>query len=252
MTFLSLVPISRMASAGGVLSAILAFGCATYEEYTHRDPVGVAVEIDSVPQGAEVYIARAPSGILPGEPGGEWVARGGFGFMGRTPLKLEDEIIRSTKGVRKVLSGGVVLYDTTGLPVYQENTRRIVLLKPSYRTVDVTERIGSETRLRFQMDRMEGEAPEGEAGTKGPAVVQGAQGKLSIVSVPSPAEVEIDGRYIGETPATVQLSPGSHQLLLRRAGHADWRREIEILPASDQKVSAALEKEANRGQGHMR
>ncbi len=232
----------RPASVGGIFFALLGFGCSTYQEYIHRDKVPVVVEIDSVPQGAEVYLARTPSVVAPGEPGGEWVAKGGFSFMGRTPLQVEDEIFRSTKGVRK-MSGGVVIYETTGIPVYLENTRRIVLLKAGYKAVDITERIGSETRLRLMLDRTEGSAPGGEAETRGPEVLPGTQGRLSIVSVPSPAEVQIDGRYIGETPAAVQLPPGTHQLLLRRPGHADWKREIEIHPASDQKVSATFEKE---------
>jgi hypothetical protein len=221
----------------------LAIGCSTYEEYTRREKVAVVMEIDSVPQGAEVYISRSPSSLPPGEPGGEWIARGGFSFRGRTPLQEQDEIVASTKGVRKVLPGGAILYETTGVAVYQENARRIVLITPGFRTVDVTERIGSEPRLRFKLERLEGKDGSAEPEAKGPRVLPGAQGRLSIVSVPSPADLEIDGHYVGETPANLQLPAGNHKLLLKRPGYTEWRREIETFPGSDQKVSATLETE---------
>ena len=245
-SILSLVSKCHLALLAGACSAVPFSGCAHYEDHTQRDKVSAVMEIDSIPQGAEVYISRVLSDAVPGEPGGDWVAKGAFGFVGRTPLKVDDEIIRSKKSTRKTMTGGVVVYDATGVPVYEENLRRVVLLKPGFKAIDVTQPIGIETQLRLQLVRndstkKDGDQGDGEKGTRAPEAQSGTQGKLSIVSVPTPADVEIDGRYVGETPAAVQLPPGSHQILVHRKGQADWKRTIELFPGSDQKVTATLE-----------
>src|SRR6266550_8770276 len=38
------------------------------------------------------------------------------------------------------------------------------------------------------------------------------------------AEIFIDDKFLGNAPATLKLSPGSHAVLLKLPGHTDWRR----------------------------
>jgi hypothetical protein len=48
---------------------------------------------------------------------------------------------------------------------------------------------------------------------------------------PEDAEVEIDGASAGiayQLTRAVALTPGVHQIVIRRAGHETWRGEVEI------------------------
>src|SRR5208282_1460824 len=51
-----------------------------------------------------------------------------------------------------------------------------------------------------------------------------AQASLSIDSTPPGADVEIDGAFVGNTPSTVSVAPGSHQIVVKKKGFADWTK----------------------------
>ena len=51
----------------------------------------------------------------------------------------------------------------------------------------------------------------------------------------------IDDKFLGNAPATLKLSPGSHAVLLKSPGHADWRRILEVLKSSKVSLKATLE-----------
>jgi len=52
---------------------------------------------------------------------------------------------------------------------------------------------------------------------------------------PVDAEVEIDGTSRGSAAElqAVQLEPGAHQIIIRKAGHETWRGEVEITTRSE-------------------
>lgn len=66
------------------------------------------------------------------------------------------------------------------------------------------------------------------------------QQQLSVFSEPSGAELVIDGRPVGTTPWSGELTPGTHRLALSRTGHAGATRVIELGPAHALDVSLAL------------
>ena len=47
--------------------------------------------------------------------------------------------------------------------------------------------------------------------------------------------------FLGNAPATLKLPAGSHAILLKFPGHADWRRTLEALKSSKVSLEAALE-----------
>jgi hypothetical protein len=55
-----------------------------------------------------------------------------------------------------------------------------------------------------------------------------APARLTIHSEPAGASVTVDGRAAGETPISVELSPGAHELALMAAGHAGARKKITL------------------------
>jgi S1-C subfamily serine protease len=68
-----------------------------------------------------------------------------------------------------------------------------------------------------------------------------AAGTVIISSDPDGAEIFIDDEFHGNTPATLRLSAGSHAIVLKFPGHADWHRTLEILKSSRTSLKAALD-----------
>jgi PEGA domain len=61
---------------------------------------------------------------------------------------------------------------------------------------------------------------------------------LGIASEPDGAEVELDGRFVGNAPIDVEVDPGVHLISLSLTGHQPWSREMEVVPGS--RISATL------------
>lgn len=55
-----------------------------------------------------------------------------------------------------------------------------------------------------------------------------AQVSLNIESTPPGADVEIDGAFVGNTPSTVSVAPGSHQVTVKKKGYADWTKTLNV------------------------
>jgi hypothetical protein len=53
---------------------------------------------------------------------------------------------------------------------------------------------------------------------------------LAITSVPTGAEIQVDGRSRGRTPTSLSLSAGEHRLTLRSDGYADATERIALQP----------------------
>jgi S1-C subfamily serine protease len=68
-----------------------------------------------------------------------------------------------------------------------------------------------------------------------------AVGTVSISSDPDGAEIFIDDKFHGNTPAALKLPAGAHAIVLKFPGHADWRRTLEVLKSSKTSLKATLE-----------
>ncbi|HEY3743678.1 MAG TPA: PEGA domain-containing protein [Bryobacteraceae bacterium] len=53
------------------------------------------------------------------------------------------------------------------------------------------------------------------------------------------AEIEVDGKFVGNTPATVSMSPGIHSLTVRK-GQITWSREVDLPPGMSALIQAQL------------
>ena len=65
-------------------------------------------------------------------------------------------------------------------------------------------------------------------------------GTLTIASEPDSAEVYVDGKFVGNAPATLKLPTGSHTIRLKSLGHIDWERTIEMLKDSQLNLKAQM------------
>ena len=59
-----------------------------------------------------------------------------------------------------------------------------------------------------------------------------AQAPIAVSSTPSGADIEIDGAFVGNTPSTVDLAPGIHEVTVKKSGFADWTRKLNVTGGS--------------------
>jgi len=58
------------------------------------------------------------------------------------------------------------------------------------------------------------------------------QASLAIESTPPGADVEIDGGFVGNTPSIVSVTPGSHQIAVKKKGFTDWTKTLNVTGGS--------------------
>jgi hypothetical protein len=78
--------------------------------------------------------------------------------------------------------------------------------------------------------------------TAAPAIV--STGKLSVASLPSGADIEVDGSFVGNTPSDVQVADGEHTVAVKKTGFKDWERKLKVSSGSSVHLNAELEKAA--------
>jgi len=67
-----------------------------------------------------------------------------------------------------------------------------------------------------------------------------ATGTLQVSSTPSGAKVYVDGSLRGQTPLTLSLAPGFHDVELRMAGYEPYRARVQVKSGQTTRVSARL------------
>lgn len=66
-------------------------------------------------------------------------------------------------------------------------------------------------------------------------------GTLTISSEPDAAEIYVDGKFHGNTPATLKLPAGSHTVLLKSPGLPDYSRTLDVLKSSKLTLKATFQ-----------
>lgn len=68
-------------------------------------------------------------------------------------------------------------------------------------------------------------APTTAATTAAPAT---SQSSITVdASVPN-CDIEVDGNFMGNTPSTLNLEPGKHQIVVKKTGYQDWSRSMMV------------------------
>jgi hypothetical protein len=75
-----------------------------------------------------------------------------------------------------------------------------------------------------------------------PPAVAEEKGKILVSSTPDGAEVYVDDAFVGNAPATLQLSSGKHIVRVAQEGYKDWAKEVSVLAGSEVGLKATLEK----------
>jgi hypothetical protein len=66
---------------------------------------------------------------------------------------------------------------------------------------------------------------------------------IDIASTPQGADIEIDGKFVGSTPSTVNVAPGDHEVVVKKSGFAVWDRKVTV-SSGKINISAELAPEA--------
>jgi hypothetical protein len=64
--------------------------------------------------------------------------------------------------------------------------------------------------------------------------------EVEVSSTPSGAEIQVDGKFFGNTPSTIGIAPGDHRITVNKAGYKTWERTNTISTGKDA-VAAVLE-----------
>jgi hypothetical protein len=67
-----------------------------------------------------------------------------------------------------------------------------------------------------------------------------AQAQVQVTSAPDGADIEIDGIFVGNTPSTVGVAAGQHEISVKKTGFKPWERKIAV-SSGQVNVNATLE-----------
>ena len=65
-----------------------------------------------------------------------------------------------------------------------------------------------------------------------PTATAAAQASVIVESTPPGADIEVDGAFVGNTPSTVSVAPGNHQITVKKKGFADWTKTLNVTGGS--------------------
>lgn len=63
---------------------------------------------------------------------------------------------------------------------------------------------------------------------------------MIVTSTPDGADVYVDAKFVGNTPATLKLKSGSHNVRVSVPGRKDWERALEVLKDSQVTLKAQI------------
>ncbi|HTW23459.1 MAG TPA: PEGA domain-containing protein [Candidatus Baltobacteraceae bacterium] len=66
-------------------------------------------------------------------------------------------------------------------------------------------------------------------------------GEIAVSSDPAGAEIYVDGKFVGQTPSTIELPAGSHHVEVKSPGHQEWARDLDVLKGSQLTLHPVLE-----------
>jgi hypothetical protein len=68
----------------------------------------------------------------------------------------------------------------------------------------------------------------------------GALTVVNVLSSPSSADVEVDGKFVGNTPSSVSLPAGDHTVRITKKGYKTWERKLAVSGGTSN-INAELE-----------
>jgi hypothetical protein len=63
-----------------------------------------------------------------------------------------------------------------------------------------------------------------------------------VKSTPPGCDINVDGKYMGSTPSTIQLAPGEHQVSIEKEEMRPWQRTMTVTAGGSSTIDATLVK----------
>jgi hypothetical protein len=76
-----------------------------------------------------------------------------------------------------------------------------------------------------------------------PPPVAARLSSLAVTSEPAGADIELNGKFVGNTPSTIQVQAGSANVTIKKAGFKTWIRAMDLSEGSSITLKADLEEE---------
>ncbi len=85
-------------------------------------------------------------------------------------------------------------------------------------------------RVDESLAKLKAAPPEGSTSAAESQTTPAAatQASLAIDSSPQGADIEIDGAFVGNTPSTLTVAPGSHKIAVAKKGFAAWSKTLNV------------------------
>ncbi len=65
---------------------------------------------------------------------------------------------------------------------------------------------------------------------------------IIVKSTPPGCDINVDGKYMGSTPSTIQLAPGEHQVSIEKESLTPWQRTMVVTSGGNSTIDATLVK----------
>jgi hypothetical protein len=89
-------------------------------------------------------------------------------------------------------------------------------------------------------------ATQPSAGASAPvSATEPTVSSVEIKSTPDAAEITMDDKYRGSTPATLRLAAGDHTIRLEKLGFKTWEKTLTVNSGENTTVNASLEQQPN-------
>ena len=75
--------------------------------------------------------------------------------------------------------------------------------------------------------------------SSGATPLSSGSGSITITSDQPSADIEVDGAFVGNTPTTLPVPSGAHQISVH-SGNAQWKRNLQVVPGSAVTLNARL------------
>src|SRR5438876_7568782 len=159
------------------------------------------------------------------------MARGGKLDMNIDSVRLVDGEKVALRAVKEVKGGGhtgamtgamvgaaVVFFPAAPLFLFMHG-KDITIPKGT----EITAYISGDTRL----DQAKFQSSISDNASMTAAIVS-TTGQLDIASTPPGADIEIDGKFVGNTPSSISVAPGDHEISIKKSGFTEWTRKMSV------------------------
>ena len=158
------------------------------------------------------------------------MGRGGKLDMSISYVRLADQEKIPLRAVKETKGGGNVGAMTAGIALtavlFFPAAPFLLLMHGKDITVPQGTEITAYTEgdLHLDMAKFRPAPPPSAA----PVAQTVAQVAISIDSTPTGADIEIDGAFVGNTPSTITVAPGFHQIAVKKKGFTEWSKTLNV------------------------